>query len=56
MLFVPSTGYTLAATDGGIFNYGGSGFFGSTGSLHLNSPDRGDGRVAGRTRVLAGGR
>jgi sugar lactone lactonase YvrE len=38
VLFVPSTGYTLAATDGGIFNYGGSGFFGSTGSLHLNSP------------------
>ena len=37
-LFVPSTGYTLAASDGGIFNYGGSGFFGSTGSLHLNSP------------------
>ncbi len=38
VLFVPSTGYTLAATDGGIFNYGGSGFFGSTGSMHLNSP------------------
>ncbi len=38
VLFVPSTGYTLAASDGGIFNYGGSGFFGSTGSLHLNSP------------------
>jgi len=38
VLFVPSTGYTLAASDGGIFNYGGSGFFGSTGSLTLNSP------------------
>jgi sugar lactone lactonase YvrE len=38
VLFVPATGYTLAATDGGIFNYGGSGFFGSTGSLTLNSP------------------
>jgi sugar lactone lactonase YvrE len=38
VLFVPSTGYTLAASDGGIFNYGGSGFFGSTGSQHLNSP------------------
>jgi sugar lactone lactonase YvrE len=38
VLFVPSTGYTLAATDGGVFNYGGSGFFGSTGNLTLNSP------------------
>ena len=38
VLFVPATGYTLAASDGGIFNYGGSGFFGSTGSIALNSP------------------
>ena len=38
VLFVPAKGYTLAASDGGIFNYGGSGFFGSTGSLTLNKP------------------
>ena len=38
VLFVPATGYTLAASDGGIFNYGGSGFFGSTGNIALNKP------------------
>ncbi len=38
VLFVPATGYTLAASDGGIFNYGGSSFFGSTGNIPLNSP------------------
>ncbi len=38
VLFVPATGYTLAASDGGIFNYGGSGFFGSTGNITLNKP------------------
>ncbi len=31
-------GYWLAARDGGIFNYGDAGFFGSAGSLHLNAP------------------
>ena len=31
-------GYWLAARDGGIFNYGDAGFFGSAGSLHLNGP------------------
>jgi hypothetical protein len=31
-------GYWLAASDGGIFNYGDAGFFGSAGSLHLNEP------------------
>ena len=35
---VPATGYTLAASDGGIFNYGGSGFFGSQGGSPLNKP------------------
>src|SRR5207245_625877 len=30
-----SAGYWLTASDGGIFNYGSAGFFGSTGSLHL---------------------
>jgi sugar lactone lactonase YvrE len=38
VVFVPSTGYTLAASDGGIFNYGGSGFFGSQGGSPLNKP------------------
>ncbi|HYH49746.1 MAG TPA: Calx-beta domain-containing protein [Acidimicrobiia bacterium] len=31
-------GYLLAATDGGIFTFGGAGFFGSTGGVKLNSP------------------
>jgi len=31
-------GYFLAATDGGIFTFGGAGFFGSTGGVKLNSP------------------
>ena len=31
-------GYWLAAADGGVFNYGGAGFLGSAGSLHLNQP------------------
>ena len=31
-------GYWLVASDGGIFSYGGAGFFGSTGSLTLNQP------------------
>ena len=34
----PVGGYWLAATDGGIFNYGVAGFFGSTGNIHLNKP------------------
>jgi hypothetical protein len=31
-------GYWLVASDGGIFSFGGSGFFGSTGALTLNKP------------------
>ena len=31
-------GYWLVASDGGIFNYGDAGFFGSAGSIHLNKP------------------
>jgi sugar lactone lactonase YvrE len=38
LAIVRSTGYTLAASDGGIFNYGGSGFFGSQGGAPLNKP------------------
>ena len=28
----------MAATDGGIFNFGDAGFFGSTGAIKLNKP------------------
>jgi hypothetical protein len=31
-------GYWLVASDGGIFNYGDAGFFGSAGSIRLNAP------------------
>ncbi len=31
-------GYWLVASDGGIFAFGDAGFYGSTGSLHLNQP------------------
>jgi hypothetical protein len=32
------TGYDLVASDGGIFNFGGTPFCGSTGGEHLNAP------------------
>ncbi len=35
---IASPGYWEVASDGGIFNYGGAQFYGSTGSLHLNAP------------------
>ena len=31
-------GYWLAASDGGVFDYGTAGFFGSAGALHLQAP------------------
>ena len=31
-------GYWLVASDGGIFNYGDAGFYGSAGAIHLNKP------------------
>ena len=31
-------GYWLVASDGGVFTFGDAGFFGSTGSMHLNRP------------------
>jgi streptogramin lyase len=34
----PAGGYWLSATDGGIFNFGNAGFFGSTGAVNLNKP------------------
>ncbi len=33
-----AAGYRLVARDGGIFAFGGAGFFGSTGALRLNQP------------------
>lgn len=33
-----TNGYTLAASDGGIFNFGTQGFYGSTGGMKLNQP------------------
>jgi hypothetical protein len=33
-----NSSYWMAAADGGIFNFGNAGFFGSAGSLHLNRP------------------
>jgi hypothetical protein len=31
-------GYWLGASDGGLFNFGDAGFYGSAGSTHLNKP------------------
>ena len=35
---IPGSGYWQVASDGGIFNYGSAGFYGSAGSLKLNAP------------------
>ena len=50
-------GYWLVGTDGGIFNYGGARFYGSTGDLKLNQPivglaptNTGSGLLDGRVR------
>jgi hypothetical protein len=34
----PSGGYWLVAADGGIFAFGGAGFYGSAGGMVLNRP------------------
>ena len=31
-------GYWLVASDGGVFNIGDAGFYGSLGNIHLNEP------------------
>jgi hypothetical protein len=33
-----ANGYWLVASDGGVFNFGGAGFYGSTGNVRLNQP------------------
>ena len=33
-----AAGYWLAASDGGVFNFGDAGFYGSTGAIKLNKP------------------
>jgi hypothetical protein len=35
---VSGLAYWLVASDGGIFSYGDTGFYGSAGSLKLNAP------------------
>ena len=37
-VFVVRPGYWMVAADGGIFNFGSAGYFGSTGAIHLNQP------------------
>ncbi len=44
----PSHGYWLVGSDGGIFSFGSSQFYGSTGSLHLQRPVVGITPTAGR--------
>ena len=34
----PAPGYWQVAADGGVFTFGGAGFYGSTGSIRLNKP------------------
>jgi outer membrane protein assembly factor BamB len=34
----PTAGYWMAAADGGVFNFGTAGFYGSLGGIHLNAP------------------
>jgi hypothetical protein len=34
----PRAGYWMVASDGGVFSFGGSNFFGSTGAINLNRP------------------
>jgi alpha-tubulin suppressor-like RCC1 family protein len=46
---VSGNGYWLVASDGGIFSFGGSQFFGSTGAQHLNKP------IVGMTSTPDGG-
>ena len=35
---IASLGYWLVASDGGVFNYGSAGFYGSAGNINLNKP------------------
>ena len=48
-------GYWLVASDGGIFNYGDAGFYGSTGRHPAEQADRRHGGHPRRQGLLAGG-
>ena len=48
-------GYRFVASDGGVFDFGGAVFFGSTGGMTPQQADRGHGRQPRRRRLLAGG-
>ena len=48
-------GYWLVASDGGIFNFGDAGFYGSAGSIRLNKPIVGMAATPDGQRLLAGG-
>ena len=51
----PATGgYRLVASDGGIFSFNAP-YYGSTGAMHAERPDRGDGGRPDHRRLLAGG-
>ena len=52
---VGAGGYSLVASDGGIFSYGNASFYGSTGGLHLAAPIVGMAATPRRRRLLAGG-
>jgi len=45
---VQTQSYVMAASDGGVFNFGTAGFFGSMGAVHLNSPVVGIARTPDR--------
>ena len=48
-------GYWLVASDGGIFSFGDARYFGSTGALRLDAPDRRHGGHPRRSGLLARG-
>ena len=51
-LFVPPAGYWTVGSDGGVFAFGGAGFFGSAGGPGLNAPAVGIAPDAGWRRLL----
>jgi hypothetical protein len=49
----PPPGYRTVASDGGIFTFGGAGFYGSTGAIHLNRPIVGMDSIGGGYWLVA---